>query len=70
MIRNPRQGFKVPDELPHREVLAVANPYLGPCLSVQTDWNPHKNRFDPFENWGKPSLNGDDMWQFEAFLVQ
>ncbi|MBC6937973.1 MAG: homospermidine synthase [Chloroflexi bacterium] len=70
MIRNPRQGFKVPDELPHREVLAVANPYLGPCLSVQTDWNPHKNRFDPFENWGKPSLNGDDMWQFETFLVQ
>jgi homospermidine synthase len=70
MIRNPRMGFKVPDELPHREVLAVANPYLGPCLSVQTDWNPHKNRFDPFENWGKPSLNGDDMWQFEAFLVQ
>lgn len=69
MIRNPRKGFCVPDQLPHREILEVANPYLGPVASVQTDWNPLKNRFDPFEDWGKPHPTPADMWQFETFLI-
>lgn len=70
MIRNPRQGVRVPDELPHREVLEVANPYLGPCPSIPTDWTPLKNRFDPFERWnhrGRPA--DEDVWQFETFRV-
>ncbi|HEX2907707.1 MAG TPA: saccharopine dehydrogenase NADP-binding domain-containing protein [Phototrophicaceae bacterium] len=70
MIRNPRVGLKVPDDLPHREVLAVANPYLGPGVSMQTDWNPLKNRFDPFQNWGQPAPDAADLWQFETFLVR
>ena len=37
MIRNPSKGILVPDELPHREILDVAGPYLGPCPSVRTD---------------------------------
>jgi homospermidine synthase len=69
MIRNPRQGLNVPDELPHHEVLEVANPYLGPCPSVQTDWTPLKNRYDPFEQFGKPRPRAEDMWQFETFLA-
>ncbi len=69
MIRNPRKGFNVPDDLPHREILATANPYLGPCPSVPTDWTPLKNHFDPFENWGRPRPADEDMWQFETFLV-
>jgi homospermidine synthase len=70
MIRNPRRGFCVPDELPHNEVLEVANPYLGPCPSVQTDWIPLKNRFAPFERWndrGRPA--DEDVWQFESFVA-
>jgi homospermidine synthase len=70
MIRNPQQGVCVPDDLPHEDVLTVANPYLGPCPSIQTDWTPLKNRFDPFENWnrkGRPSA--DDVWQFESFVA-
>lgn len=71
MIRNPRQGMCVPDDLPHRDVLAVANPYLGPCPSVQTDWNPLKNRFDPFERWSpSPRLDEADLWQFETFRMR
>ncbi|HEX2908490.1 MAG TPA: saccharopine dehydrogenase NADP-binding domain-containing protein [Phototrophicaceae bacterium] len=70
MIRNPRAGLKVPDQLPHREVLAVANPYLGPSVSIETDWNPLKNRFDPFANWGQPAPDEADLWQFETFLVR
>ena len=70
MIRNPCAGVCVPDDLPYTEVLEVANPYLGPCPSVQTDWTPLKNRFDPFERWnnrGRPAE--EDMWQFESFVA-
>ena len=70
MIRNPQQGVCVPDDLPYQEVLEVANPYLGPCPSLQTDWTPLKNRFDPFEHWnrkGRPTA--EDVWQFESFVA-
>lgn len=67
MIRNPRQGLNVPDNLPHREVLDVANPYLGPCPSVPTDWTPLKNRYDAFARFGKPRPNETDVWQFNTF---
>lgn len=71
MIRNPRQGVCVPDDLPHRDVLAVANPYLGPCPSVQTDWHPLKNRFDPFERWRpERAPNEEERWQFETFRLK
>jgi homospermidine synthase len=69
MIRNPRRGLNVPDDLPHQEVLDVANPYLGPCPSMQTDWTPLKNRFDPFERFGRPRPADEDVWQFETFLA-
>lgn len=72
MIRNPRKGVCVPDELPHTEVLEVANPYLGPCPSVQTDWTPLKNRWedDTFARFRRPRPTDDDIWQFETFLVR
>jgi homospermidine synthase len=69
MIAYPREGVKVPDELPHEEILAVATPYLGAMPSVQTDWTPLKNRFDPFERYGKPRPTDEDVWQFGTFLV-
>lgn len=69
MIRNPRRGVCVPDDLPYDEVLAVADPYLGPCPSVQTDWNPLKNRNNYFDKYHKPRPSDDDMWQFETFLA-
>jgi homospermidine synthase len=69
MIRNPRRGLNVPDDLPHQEVLSVANPYLGPCPSIPTEWTPLKNRFDPFEKFARPRPVDEDVWQFETFLV-
>src|SRR5438105_8059290 len=30
MIKNPGVGVNVPDDLPHREILGYAKPYLGP----------------------------------------
>jgi homospermidine synthase len=69
MMRHPRQGLNVPDDLPHREILEVAGPYLGPCPSVQTGWTPLTNRFDPFEKFARPRPADEDVWQFETFLV-
>lgn len=69
MIRNPEQGFVVPDQLPHREVLKVAQQYLGPTPSIQSDWTPLKNRHDPFEDWGRRRPSPEDMWQFDSFRV-
>ena len=69
MVRNPRRGLCVPDDLPHDEVLSVANPYLGPCPSVQSDWTPLKNRVDLFEKFGRPRPAQEDMWQFDTFRV-
>lgn len=43
MVRNPRQGFCRVEDLPHREILAVASPYLGECISQRSDWKPSKN---------------------------
>jgi homospermidine synthase len=68
MIRNPRRGFNVPDDLPHDKVLAVANPYLGPCPSVQSDWTPLTNRVDLFAKGGGTQRPPDeDVWQFSTF---
>jgi homospermidine synthase len=70
MIRNPRKGLNVPDLLPHREILEVANPYLGPCPSMQTDWTPLKNHYDAFGIFSQPRPRDEDVWQFETFLVR
>ncbi len=69
MVRHPNEGVNVPDDLPHEEVLAVANPYLGPCPSVQTDWTPLKNRVDLYARYGHPRPADEDVWQFETFLA-
>lgn len=69
MIRHPNEGVNVPDDLPHEEVLTVANPYLGPCPSVQTDWTPLKNRVDLYARYGRARPTDEDVWQFETFLA-
>jgi homospermidine synthase len=70
MIRNPRRGFNVPDDLPYDKVLGVAGTYLGPCPSVQSDWTPLVNRVDLFAKWGGAKRPvDDDVWQFGSFLA-
>lgn len=60
MIRNPREGVNLPDDLPHDEILEVARPYLGPFVSEPTDWRPLPAEDD--DDW-------DELCQFETFLV-
>jgi len=57
MIRHPEEGVNIPDQLPHREILKVAAPYLGELPSVPIDWTPTGRPVD------------DSTWQFENFLT-
>ncbi|MDD4287024.1 MAG: saccharopine dehydrogenase NADP-binding domain-containing protein [Candidatus Peribacteraceae bacterium] len=57
MIRHPEEGVNIPDQLPHREILQSAAPYLGKLPSVPIDWTPTGQPVD------------DSTWQFANFLT-
>ncbi|MCY2964064.1 MAG: saccharopine dehydrogenase NADP-binding domain-containing protein [Planctomycetota bacterium] len=40
MIRNPKRGVRLPDELPDDEILNSAGEYLGHTPSIPLDWTP------------------------------
>ncbi len=69
LLRSPREGVRVPDELPWRDVLAVATPYVGTTWSGPIDWDPVSTRVDWFDRWSGRELDRDDPWQFTNFLV-
>ncbi|MDD4628107.1 MAG: saccharopine dehydrogenase NADP-binding domain-containing protein [Candidatus Peribacteraceae bacterium] len=58
IIRNPEEGVNIPDQLPHRDILKVAAPYLGKLPSVPIDWTPTGKKADA------------DTWQFANFLTE
>ncbi|MDO8468451.1 MAG: saccharopine dehydrogenase C-terminal domain-containing protein [Candidatus Peribacter sp.] len=57
MIRHPAEGVHIPDQLPHREILEAAAPYLGTLPSLAIDWTPTGRPVD------------DQTWQFANFLT-
>lgn len=69
MVRNPDRGPLVPDDLPWREVMTVAEPFLGEIWSGPSDWSPLRDRNDPFEGWASHRYHDDDPWQFANFLL-
>lgn len=64
MIRNPNEGVKLPDQLPHEEIMELALPYLGPVISQPVDWSPAGHR-----DVAVPSGPEADPWQFRCFQV-
>ena len=70
LVRHPRAGVRVPDELPWREVLDVATPYLGTLWSGPLDWDPVSTHADWFDQWAGVRLDAEDPWQFGNFLVR
>ncbi len=70
MIDNPREGFCVPDDLPHDKVLGVADAYLGENLSIAADWTPLDHYHSHFQGHNRPDLDTDDPWQFHNFLIR
>ena len=69
MVANPQEGINVPDDLPWREVMAVADDYLGEHWSGAADWTPAMNRSDVFEGWSDHPYDESDLWQFNNFLI-
>eukprot|EP00697_Spironema_sp_BW2_P012456 gnl/Spiro4/28705_TR14201_c0_g1_i1.p1 gnl/Spiro4/28705_TR14201_c0_g1~~gnl/Spiro4/28705_TR14201_c0_g1_i1.p1 ORF type:complete len:545 (+),score=104.34 gnl/Spiro4/28705_TR14201_c0_g1_i1:91-1725(+) len=43
-IRNPARGVLEPDDLPHDEILALADPYIQPVVGVYSSWTPLQDR--------------------------
>ena len=67
MIKHPRAGVRLPDDLDHEEILETAAPYLGTVISEAVDWSPSLT-----DNWsvdipGAPRQKPSDCWQFSAF---
>ncbi len=69
LLRSPRAGVRVPDELPWRDVLGVAIPYVGTTWSGPLDWDPVSTHVDWFDQWSGRTLDHEDPWQFTNFLV-
>ena len=69
LLRSPREGVRVPDELPWRDVIAVATPYVGTTWSGPLDWDPVSTRADWFDQWAGREFDRDDVWQFTNFQV-
>jgi homospermidine synthase len=68
ILDNPDRGLCVPDDLDHTQVLEVANPYLGPCPSLSTDWTPRQAAYDPFAQFTPGSTAApDEPWAFSEF---
>ena len=40
LLANPDSGPRLPDDLPHDEILRSVRPYLGPFRSGAVDWSP------------------------------
>ena len=71
MIEHPNEGVCVPDDLPWREVLDVAVPYLGTMHSAPAEWDPLTTRSDVFPSFADETdgLDRSDPWQFANFYV-
>ena len=69
MIKNPKQGFLMPDDINHEEILKTALPYLGPFVSKAVDWTPLKNLNTKFTKFDMSRPKEEDVWQFTTFLV-
>jgi homospermidine synthase len=69
MIKNPRRGFLLPDDVDHEEILKVAIPYIKPFVSIPVDWTPLKNLNIKFTKFDVSRPKDKDVWQFTTFLV-
>jgi len=69
MIKNPKRGFLLPDDVDHEEILKVSIPYITPFISEPVDWTPLKNLNTKFTKFDVPRPKEEDVWQFTTFLV-
>lgn len=60
IVKNPNKGFNIPEDLPYKDILKIAKPYLGTYFSEPVNWTPHMDR-----------LNSNEChWQINDFLIE
>ena len=68
--RNPRKGIRLPEDLPHEEILRDAKPYLSDLISRRSDWTPLSRHRVHFEENEAARADHTDPWQFKNFLFR
>jgi homospermidine synthase len=68
-MKHPEEGFCLPDDVDHEEVMAVCFPYLGPFLSDPFDWTPLKNLNPKYTHFNRNVPSEEDVWQFTTFML-
>jgi len=69
MIKNPKKGFLMPDDINHEEILKTSMPYIKPFVSKAVDWTPLDNLNTKFTKFDINKPKEEDIWQFVTFLV-
>ena len=69
MIKNPKKGFRMPDDIDHEEILKVAVPFINPFISRAVDWTPLDNLNTKFTKFDISRPKDEDVWQFATFLA-
>lgn len=69
-LRNPRAGLRLPEDLPHHEILDTARPYLGQFVSVRSDWTPLSRHREYFTDGPASTVDRSDPWQFQNFVFK
>jgi len=69
MIRNPKRGFLLPDDVDHEFILKTSMPFIKPFVSQPVDWTPLKNMNTKFTKFDISRPKEEDVWQFTTFLV-
>ncbi|KKP24398.1 MAG: Homospermidine synthase [candidate division TM6 bacterium GW2011_GWF2_28_16] len=69
MIKNPKQGFLLPDDIDHEFILDFAIPYIVPFVSMQSDWTPLKDLNKKYLKFGSKAPDKKELWQFSSFIV-
>ncbi len=67
MIENPNRGYCLPDDLPYKYVLDIAEPYLGKFVSAPSDWTPLSNYQVFFKQNKSAKLDTKNVWRFQNF---
>ena len=70
MIENPKKGVRLPDDIPYRYVLDIAEPYLGKFVSQAYDWTPLSNYRIFFKENKATKLDTKNIWCFQNFLCK
>jgi homospermidine synthase len=70
MIKNPKRGLLLPDDLDHEEILTISLPFIKPFVSKAVDWTPLKFLNNKFTKFDLPVPKPEDVWQFASFLVK